>query len=578
MVINLSCNDSVPSGICGNNKVDNGEDCDGDTFAVIYSSDCRDLGYSGGIVSCNNCELDLSDCLNHGVCGDGNISPLEECDSGSFAHASSEQAGLYTGELACLDDYCIYDRRYATYCGDGALQTSEGEICDGLSFTMSCSDVGAWGFPTCSNDCQRADFGGCDGIMVFKRSRFESLSFVDFDNEGNLIVAGTTGSSIAGQENGDYFCTLEPFYYFDAQTSCTENHDKNRWNTCFDSWAMKLDNSGRYVESLQSGSQFDDPFVHLLQNTSGDFFLLRGHGFTPYRPEYITNIQYMTFSGSNYSIEQYQSNFEFIKSTEFSIPENSLINGMTLIDNNNLLININDYGYSYFQILNTNTGGYENFTISGFSPYRLYDMKDNRILVSGYFPQKLVIPEPRYSYYIMDPIEKSLTELFKCPEEELLRNIEHSSNGDFNNSFFIQSPVQDYQGNFLFFCREGTSPETSIKNYKVSGEGNIFEINVFDPGFIIYKAAITTSGKTIFAGIDWSKPENELILGDCVENCTYIHLYTNHSDVIEKIHYAFSGSVQLHGLKTNDEDIYIYGTHFVDHKSGKGFVIKVDIN
>lgn len=46
--------------LCGNGQIESGEQCDG----AISSETCESLGYYGGEISCTNCIIDTSRCLD----------------------------------------------------------------------------------------------------------------------------------------------------------------------------------------------------------------------------------------------------------------------------------------------------------------------------------------------------------------------------------------------------------------------------------------------------------------------------------------------------------------------------------
>jgi hypothetical protein len=63
---NLDCVDNICVPVCGNNEVQTGETCDGTNFD---GNTCEALGFSGGSLTCNACELDTLSC----ECGEGYI-------------------------------------------------------------------------------------------------------------------------------------------------------------------------------------------------------------------------------------------------------------------------------------------------------------------------------------------------------------------------------------------------------------------------------------------------------------------------------------------------------------------------
>ena len=64
-----------PMAECGNEIVEDGEECDGMDW---QGATCESLGFAGGVLECGNeCDFDTSGCS---VCGDGVVAPGEECD------------------------------------------------------------------------------------------------------------------------------------------------------------------------------------------------------------------------------------------------------------------------------------------------------------------------------------------------------------------------------------------------------------------------------------------------------------------------------------------------------------------
>lgn len=65
---------------CGNGRVDPGEDCDGAGFNAA----CVGPEFSGGMLRCNNCRLDYSQCVRvPAACGNGMREGAEQCDDGN---------------------------------------------------------------------------------------------------------------------------------------------------------------------------------------------------------------------------------------------------------------------------------------------------------------------------------------------------------------------------------------------------------------------------------------------------------------------------------------------------------------
>ena len=122
---------------CGDGNIDDPpEECDPAAAPPIPTDqdECSEhTGYSGsGTVLCNNvtCQIDLSNC---DMCGDGNATGSEECDSGNppaippdFNGAHCDDVSPYHGDetyLQCID--CTLDYSNCQYCGDGEINGPE---------------------------------------------------------------------------------------------------------------------------------------------------------------------------------------------------------------------------------------------------------------------------------------------------------------------------------------------------------------------------------------------------------------------------------------------------------------------
>lgn len=134
---------NLPKVGCGNWMVEAGETCDG---LNVGGKSCKDLGYYGGKIGCNtDCKTYLKACY-------GNL----------------------------LDPYGIpSDPDYVPTCGDGILDTTQGEVCDNAKVVpfydyypgkflnlggKTCKDVGYYGgMLKCSDDCKTFVKKGCFG-------------------------------------------------------------------------------------------------------------------------------------------------------------------------------------------------------------------------------------------------------------------------------------------------------------------------------------------------------------------------------------------------------------------------------
>ena len=120
----------------------------------VYSSErvdgrghtCHSLGYAGGALGCtNSCLFDISGCVAQPSCGDGVVqaSAGEECD-GSVPNNAQEcrNFGVGSGAVTCGND-CRFDYSQCAYgyrCGNEVKDHPE-EACDGDEDIISCSSV-----------------------------------------------------------------------------------------------------------------------------------------------------------------------------------------------------------------------------------------------------------------------------------------------------------------------------------------------------------------------------------------------------------------------------------------------------
>ncbi|MBU1221858.1 SBBP repeat-containing protein [Myxococcota bacterium] len=153
--------DSCVLKTCGNNQIDNGEDCE---VGNLQGQDCTDHGFYAGTLACTNCHFDTVGCV--GRCGDNNITHNEECDGDQMGASDCESFGYYGGTIAC-DSSCSYDISDCSafgICGDGTIQTSEGEECEDTNLnSQTCLSQGhTYGGNLACTNCQ-FDYTGCLG-------------------------------------------------------------------------------------------------------------------------------------------------------------------------------------------------------------------------------------------------------------------------------------------------------------------------------------------------------------------------------------------------------------------------------
>jgi len=179
---------------CGNDRLDDGEECDGENLAGYT---CQILGFNGGVLGCSyNCSFDLSGCGGSDDCGNGILDAGEECDDGNFfpcdgcdSMCRAEVCG--NGVLDCNEecddgnfqpgDGCSATCQTEWVCGDGVCDGASGESC-GNCPADCCDQCGnnllepgageecdgpELGGAVCQDFCYTGGTLGCSGICTF---------------------------------------------------------------------------------------------------------------------------------------------------------------------------------------------------------------------------------------------------------------------------------------------------------------------------------------------------------------------------------------------------------------------------
>jgi len=176
--------------ICGNNRAEADEQCDGDD---LNGRTCPEFArYANGIACTDNCQIDLTGC--GGTCGDGIWQDTyEDCDGSDFGgtHCSDHDPSSSGGTLHCTDQ-CALDLSECNICGDNIIDPEED--CDGENNgDQDCYslDAGTGGELRCTLDC-RFDLSNCgicgDAICQFDRG--EGATSCSADCAYSEIAAG----------------------------------------------------------------------------------------------------------------------------------------------------------------------------------------------------------------------------------------------------------------------------------------------------------------------------------------------------------------------------------------------------
>lgn len=164
---------------CGNGVLDPGEDCEPTLFYAEGNHFCSDYlpGSDGALVECSpaTCKYWFSNCAGGPapVCGDGIVEGGEQCDGADrrFRTCTEAYVGFTDGALGCNQQTCQLDysqceRCNGTRCGDGIIQSADGEECDGTP-TMTCADANRlFGTVSCTGMC-RNDTSQCTGGCTY---------------------------------------------------------------------------------------------------------------------------------------------------------------------------------------------------------------------------------------------------------------------------------------------------------------------------------------------------------------------------------------------------------------------------
>jgi hypothetical protein len=193
-------------GFCGDGLIGQGEQCDGSNWGPVVG--CEDLGsYSGGALLCGpDCNFDTSRCTvpQAGACGDGTIDAGEQCEGTDFGGLDCENFSFPGGSLSCTN--CQIGTGGCTggtfgSCGDGQVNT--GEQCDGIDWGLvqGCSDFDEFGGGAlvCDADCQfdtSACFGGSGSWCG--DNEIDSGEQCDGSNWGVVNDCTDLGSYLAG--------------------------------------------------------------------------------------------------------------------------------------------------------------------------------------------------------------------------------------------------------------------------------------------------------------------------------------------------------------------------------------------
>ncbi|MFC1691547.1 hypothetical protein ACFL0W_05195, partial [Nanoarchaeota archaeon] len=196
--------------VCGNDFVDDGEECDG---VDLEGMTCGAFGYDGGSLSCNpDCTYSKASCFSTvEVCGDGIVQQPndayieEECDGSNFNGMScSDFDGYTSGTLACTGS-CTFDTSTCLdgtfVCGDGVVNQID-EDCDTDDLDgATCISFGFDdGVLNCDGSCSYDKSGCIGGVEVCGDNIIQTPNGASFNEQCD----GTSLNSMTCQQFDDY--------------------------------------------------------------------------------------------------------------------------------------------------------------------------------------------------------------------------------------------------------------------------------------------------------------------------------------------------------------------------------------
>ncbi|MBO5752841.1 MAG: hypothetical protein J6S69_03995, partial [Proteobacteria bacterium] len=213
-----SLSSAVGGAYCGNNTIDGAEPCDGYMFADTTMTCASVLGAGAtGALTCQNCQISTANCTLPSTCGNGIIDAGEVCDGTQFNGATCTAPGgaQMEGNLRCVDCISI-DRSGCTpvegsYCGDGNIDTADGELCDGSNLGgKTCADIaaGTTGELKCNPSTCQYDTTACVAEPFCGDKVKNNSEECDANDFGTLTCADYKGEGATGNLSCNSDCTV----------------------------------------------------------------------------------------------------------------------------------------------------------------------------------------------------------------------------------------------------------------------------------------------------------------------------------------------------------------------------------
>ena len=203
---------SKPSA-CGDGIVDTDEECDGSNIPgdKIKCSD-YDASYSKGEVSCNaNCTLNYSLCETGPICGNNKVDDGELCDGTKFSGNRFACKTLFpelysAGSVKCTND-CNYDTSDCiAWCGNGSVNTKSGDI----MLNEACDHGEVDKFPTSKNSCEKVVGKGSTGTLICA------------DDCKSILTVGCSEPAFCGDSIVNNSEQCDGMAFLDDKTQCAQ--------------------------------------------------------------------------------------------------------------------------------------------------------------------------------------------------------------------------------------------------------------------------------------------------------------------------------------------------------------------
>ncbi len=220
LTCNATCTGYVTTGCspisnCGNGVIDAGESCDTDSFNGKSCESIVGTGSKGSLSCSSNCQISLANCSAPDLCGNGKLdkSAGEVCDGTDFNNqtcASIVGTGS-TGQLACGAGCMHFDITGCSSqkkCGDGTI--SDGEKCDGTNLAgRTCADIvgtGSTGTLRCSRTCDTFDVSGCSPKVTCGNGSLDPGETCDSDKLNGWTCKEQVGPNSTGTPKCNSTC------------------------------------------------------------------------------------------------------------------------------------------------------------------------------------------------------------------------------------------------------------------------------------------------------------------------------------------------------------------------------------